>query len=176
MYINITRAVKAALLVSSLLSVSTLANAEELLMQIDRTQLVTLSSVPAMIVVGNPAIADATANGNQIFINAFSSGSTNIVMMDAAGSPIATLDVTVTQDGSRSASLFKNGQRQTVVCVDYCDPTMQVGDGQDYFRDVASQYQAKRKAALGILESSSGAAVSAPNGNGGGGGGGAAPQ
>jgi hypothetical protein len=162
---NAPRTTKLILAALGFLTLTASARAEEILLEIDRTQLVTLSAPPATVVVGNPAIADVTVNGNQVFINAFAAGGTNIIMLDSTGNAIASLDVSVSQGGARrTASMFKNGQRQSLVCVDFCDPTMQVGDGPEYFEGVNNQYRAKRMAALGMIESNR--VVTQPNQNG----------
>jgi Flp pilus assembly secretin CpaC len=135
-------------------ALSTAVSAEQVRVMLDRTQLITMSVQPTTVVVGNPAIADANISGNQVFINGFAPGATNIVMLDASGAAIANLEVVVTRANTETAAVFKSGGRQSLICPDYCDPTMEIGDAESSFGAVQSQSQQKRAAALGIIAES----------------------
>ncbi len=131
---------------------STTAFAEQVRVFLDRTQLITMSVSPTTVVVGNPAIADANVTGNQVFINGYSPGTTNIVMLDDSGASIANLEVIVSRASTETAAVFKKGGRQSLICPDFCDPTMEIGDDQRAFEAVNEQFKDKRAASLGIIE------------------------
>jgi hypothetical protein len=137
-----------------LATLSSTASAEQVRVMLDRTQLITMSVQPATVVVGNPAIADANISGNQVFINGFAPGATNIVMLDASGAAIANLEVVVARASTETAAVFRSGGRQSLICPDYCDPTMEIGDATLAFEGVQEQSEAKRAAALGIISQS----------------------
>jgi Flp pilus assembly secretin CpaC len=141
----------AASMFAMLVAYPSLSHAEQVRVMLDRTQLITMSVQPATVVIGNPAIADANISGNQVFINGYSPGTTNIIMLDASGASLANLEVVVTRASTETAAVFKKGGRQSLVCPDYCDPTVEIGDLDETFQAVSSQAQAKRAAALGII-------------------------
>jgi Flp pilus assembly secretin CpaC len=141
----------AASLFAVLVAFPSFSHAEQVRVMLDRTQLITMSVQPATVVIGNPAIADANISGNQVFINGYSPGTTNIIMLDASGASLANLEVVVTRASTETAAVFRSGGRQSLVCPDYCDPTVEIGDAATNFEAVSSQAQAKRAAALGII-------------------------
>jgi Flp pilus assembly secretin CpaC len=151
--------------VALLVMLTSAGMAEQVRVMLDRTQLITMSVQPATVVVGNPAIADANVSGNQVFINGFAPGATNIVMLDAAGAPLANLEVIVTRASTETAAVFRSGGRQSLICPDYCDPTMEIGDTDATFSTVQSQSQQKRSAALGIIGQTAGNTSNAANTN-----------
>jgi hypothetical protein len=152
--IMITSAKIIASAIALLATLSSTASAEQVRVMLDRTQLITMSVQPATVVVGNPAIADANISGNQVFINGFAPGATNIVMLDASGAAIANLEVVVSRASTETAAVFSGGGRKSLICPDYCDPTMEIGDGMATFDAVREQSEAKRAAALGIISQS----------------------
>jgi hypothetical protein len=135
-----------------LVALSSVSLAEQVRVMMDRTQLITMSVQPVTVVIGNPAIADANISGNQVFINGYSPGTTNIVMLDASGASLANLEVVVTRANTETAAVFRRGGRQSLVCPDYCDPTMEIGDSTEDFDKVLDQFRGKRTSALGIIQ------------------------
>jgi Flp pilus assembly secretin CpaC len=135
-----------------LTALSSASLAEQVRVMMDRTQLITMSVQPATVVIGNPAIADANISGNQVFINGYSPGTTNVVMLDAAGASLANLEIVVTRSGTDTAAVFRKGGRQSLICPDFCDPTMEIGDAKENFESVDEQFRGKRSAALGIIQ------------------------
>jgi hypothetical protein len=156
-----------------LVALSSFSLAEQVRVMMDRTQLITMSVQPVTVVIGNPAIADANISGNQVFINGYSPGTTNIVMLDASGASLANLEVVVTRANTETASVFRKGQRQSLICPDYCDPTMEIGDSAANFEVVKEQFRGKRTSALGIIQE---AAENDNNNNNGSNGGSSQPQ
>jgi Pilus formation protein N terminal region len=149
--------------VAILCGVVTPSRAEQIRVMMDRTQLITMSVSPTTVVVGNPAIADANVTGNQVFINGYSPGTTNIVMLDDSGASIANLEVLVTRASTETAAVFKKGGRQSLICPDFCDPTMEIGDEENAFETVQKQFEEKRAAALGIIKQAESANNNANN-------------
>jgi hypothetical protein len=132
-------------------ALSTSVRSEQVRVMMDRTQLITMSVQPSTVVVGNPAIADANISGNQVFINGYSPGTTNVVMLDASGASLANLEIVVTRANTDTAAVFRKGGRQSLVCPDFCDPTMEIGDSGENFELVREQFRGKRASALGII-------------------------
>ena len=141
----------AASLAAFLTLVSTLPGeaAEQLILLTDRTQLLALSGTPATVVVGNPSIADVTIQGNEVFLHGRAFGTTNIIIMDAAGTRLSDVEVTVMKGGSNDVTVYKAGNRFSYVCAPGCEATFHVGDDQAFFSQVTGQAKQKVNLATG---------------------------
>ncbi len=136
--------------VSALAFAPCVAQADDIVVELDKTKLLTVSTAPATVVVGNPSIADVTVNGNQVFLQGIGYGNTNIIMLDASGSQIAYLDVIVKQSTKQTAVIFSNGKKHTLSCTPNCENTLSIGDDQNIFGKVAGDVQGKRGLASGV--------------------------
>ena len=141
----------AASLAALLTLVSTLPGeaAEQLILLTDRTQLLALSGTPATVVVGNPSIADVTIQGNEVFLHGRAFGTTNIIIMDAAGTRLSDVEVTVMKGGSNDVTVYKAGNRFSYVCAPGCEATFHVGDDAAFFSQVTGQAKQKVNLATG---------------------------
>ena len=92
------------------------------------------------IIIGNPSIADATIQDNQtLIITGRSYGSTNLIVLDADGQPIAD-EVLQVQDGDDAiVTVFRRSSRVTLSCAPQCSPTLTIGDSNDAFETVDTQ-------------------------------------
>jgi Flp pilus assembly secretin CpaC len=139
-----------SLMAAAIVSVSTIsAFGEAIVLQTDKSQLITLSSEPGTVVVGNPSIADVSINGKQIFLHGHAFGDTNLLILDAQGSQIANFDVTVTHSNSNAVAIFKAGIRYSYTCAPNCESTMQQGDNDDYMQNTTKEGQKKAEFATG---------------------------
>ncbi len=127
--------------------------AETLTLLTDQTQLLALSGTPATVVVGNPSIADVTIQGNEVFLHGKAFGTTNIIIMDAAGTRLADFEVTVMKNGSHDVAMWKGGGRYSYVCAPDCEVTFHVGDHPPTFDNWTSQSKAKLNLATGKTSS-----------------------
>lgn len=134
--------------------------AESLTLLTDRTQLLALSGNPATIVVGNPSIADVTIQGQQVFLHGRAFGTTNIIILDAAGATLSDFEVTVMKGGSNDVAVYKAGSRYSYVCAPDCEATFHVGDNAGIFGVVTDQ--AKQKVNLATGKTASEAEQAAP--------------
>jgi Flp pilus assembly secretin CpaC len=110
---------------------------------VDRAKVMRVSRPADIVIVGNPAIADATVRDNQtLIITGRSFGSTNLIVLDAEGQAIAEEIVTVTQPDDGLVTVFRRASRQTYSCTPQCAPTLTIGDSDSVFNAVNSQIQA----------------------------------
>ena len=123
--------------------------AEPLILKTDQTQLLALSGTPATVVVGNPSIADVTIQGNEVFLHGRAFGTTNIIIMDAAGARLSDFEVTVMKDGSHDVAVYKAGSRFSYVCAPDCEATFHVGDNGPFFGMVTEEAKQKVNLATG---------------------------
>ncbi len=114
----------------------------DVIVSVDRAKVMRISRPADLVVVGNPAIADATVRDNQtLIITGKSFGSTNLIVLDAAGQPIAEELITVTQSDDGLVTVYRRASRQTYSCTPNCSPTLQIGDTDAAFSAVNSQIQ-----------------------------------
>ena len=81
----------AALLLAGVIAAgSALAAGVPINIVVDRAKVMHISRPAATVIIGNPAIADATIQDNQtLIITGRSYGTTNLIVLDSAGQPIA---------------------------------------------------------------------------------------
>ncbi|KKB13207.1 hypothetical protein VE25_03550 [Devosia geojensis] len=92
-----------------------------------------LSAPAATVVIGNPGIADVTIQDPQtLILTGKNYGRTNLIVMDAAGTPIADTIVEVVQLQAGTMTVYQGMERTTVVCAPTCQPTVMLGDAPSY--------------------------------------------
>lgn len=133
----------AALLLSVSAMGSTAQAAEEILLVSDQSQVVTLPESPATVMVGNPAIADVTTEGNTIFLHPRGFGLTNLVALDSKGKKLADYKVRVVFEDSYSVAMYGPDGRKTYACRKDCETTLRIGDAGEFFDQYRSQAGAK---------------------------------
>ena len=113
----VKRAIPAALGLAMVLSASWAAaeDVAPLVVGIDRAKVMRISRPADVVILGNPAIADATIQDNQtLIITGRSFGSTNLIVLDAAGQPIADEIVNVTATNDDVVTVYKRASRETL--------------------------------------------------------------
>lgn len=110
----------------------------------DHSKLIALSKRPATVIVGNPSIADVTLDGDRLFLHGRGFGNTNLTILDDDGRAIGDYEVYVALQETNSATVFKNGARQSYSCAGDCQPTLTVGDSYTpHFSNLADAIRAK---------------------------------
>jgi len=126
--------------------------ATEIVVMADEAKLVSVGGDVSTVVVGNPAIADVTVQGQNVFIHGRSFGSTNLIVMDKQGSQIANLGVTVMQGGNSNLTVFRGGGKYSYVCEPQCQVTLTIGDKPEYYDAVESETTKKIGIATGLAK------------------------
>lgn len=130
-------------LLCSLLPVSSQANQESgaIQVKVDRAKVMKIARPASMIIIGNPAIADATIKDTQtLIITGKRYGTTNLIVLDNDGEPIADEVLTVSSDASNSVVVYRGAIRTTLNCSPDCDPVYRVGDNNEKLSDLSSQF------------------------------------
>ncbi len=109
---------------------------EQLVLRTDQAKIIDVARSPSIVVVGNPSIADATIQGNRVFLHGRAYGTTNVIILDNDGAQLADFAVDVQQGGQNNVSLFKAGHLQTYVCATNCETMLHVGDNPNHYKDV----------------------------------------
>ncbi len=133
----------AGLTAAGMLSVATVAKAEPISVMVDRAKVMRISRPADVVIVGNPAIADATIQDNKtLIITGRSFGSTNLIVLDSDGQAIADEVITVGASDDQVVTVYSLGARRTYSCTPNCSPTLAIGDTPGVFDSVNSQIQA----------------------------------
>lgn len=125
------------------------AEAADLVVNYDQSQLLRLPRPVAEVIIGNPSIADvAVQGGNLLVITGKSFGVTNIIALDADRNVIQDQRVVVDQDDRRTVALYRGALRQTFTCAPVCSPAIIVGDDPKVFDAISKAAQGKRGASM----------------------------
>ena len=134
-----------ASLCAALSSVSGAALAAGLSVGIDMSKPVRLSRDAASVIVGNPAIADVyVQNGQLVFLQGRSFGTTNLIALDAQGQEILNVPVTVTSAHGQTVTLERGvGGRITYACAGRCEPAIMPGDAPEQVKMLLDETSSK---------------------------------
>jgi Flp pilus assembly secretin CpaC len=142
----------AAMLAAFATDVSSAA-AADMVVKYDQSQLLRLPRPAADIIIGNPTIADVSIQGgNLLVITGKAFGITNIIILDADRNVIQDQRIMVERDVNKIVHLQKGVNRQSWNCSPQCNPTVTVGDDQQYFSTSMSNATSKAKNAEGGSE------------------------
>jgi len=120
------------------------AQAEDLIVKYDQSQLLRLPRPAAEIIIGNPAIADvAVQSDNLLVVTGKTFGITNIIVLDAKRNVIQEQRVLVKRDEARVVNLQRGTERQSYNCAPQCNPSITIGDDQKYFEAIRNASQNK---------------------------------
>ena len=131
-----------------------LAGGTPLVLETDQTQMLAVTTDPGTVVVGNPAIADVSVNGRQIFLHGHSFGETNVMVLDVNGNQLANFAVTVTHNTDNMVAVFwanpnHGATRYSFSCAPYCNSDLQPGDDHNYFQAIIRDSNDKYSFATG---------------------------
>ena len=107
---------------------------------IDRAKVMRISAPAATVVVGNPAIADASIQDRQtIVLTGKIVGITNLVILDAKGQLIADELINVEKPDRGYVTVQRGGSRFTYSCTPSCNNALEPGDVNEYFTQANTQ-------------------------------------
>lgn len=88
----------------------------------NEAKVVKLARPADTIIIGNPAIADASVQDSKtIVLTGKGFGTTNLVILDTSGSPIIDEQVTVSRHDANSVRIYRRADVQTLSCTPYCE-------------------------------------------------------
>lgn len=120
------------------------AGAEPIDVIVDRAKVMRISRPADIVIIGNPAIADATIQDSQtLIITGRSFGTTNLIVLDADGVAIADETITVGAQNDQVVTVYRRASRQTFSCTPDCSPMLAVGDNTVAFDAVSGQIQSQ---------------------------------
>jgi len=120
---------------------------------IDEARLVRLDTDAAQLIVGNPAIADVTAQDARLLVvTGKSFGTTNLIALDREGREIVSVRLSVKQGQQRQVTLYRGTARQSYHCAPDCQRTLSIGDDKTQFEQLAESVSRK----FGVVNSAIG--------------------
>jgi hypothetical protein len=133
------------------------AEAADLIVRYDQSQLLRLPRPASEIIIGNPSIADVSLNGgNMLVVTGKTFGITNVIALDADRNVIQDQRVVVERDDRRVVNLHKGSSRFTYSCSPNCETNLTIGDNNDYFNSVKQHNADKTKFSEGAADSAGG--------------------
>ena len=132
------------------------ATPEPIAVAMDLATVVKVPERTAMLVIGNPSIADATIQRNGLIVlTGKSFGTTNVIALDNAGSTVREFSVTV-KGAPRATLVVQRGpQRESYSCAPSCERVLTLGDDKDFFDSANQQIKARNATAAGSTSSES---------------------
>lgn len=118
----IFKSLPAAILLAAAITANAVAADPGIRVQMNEAKIVKLARPADTIVVGNPAIADASVqDASTIVLTGKGFGVTNLVVLDNAGNPIVDEQVVVTRQTEGSVRIYRRADVQTLSCTPYCE-------------------------------------------------------
>ena len=125
------------------------AEAADLIVRYDQSQLIRLPRPVSEIIIGNPSIADVNVQGgNLLVVTGKTFGVTNIIALDADKNVIQDQRVIVEQDDRRTVVVYRGSLRHSYTCAPTCSPAPVVGDSKEFFEETVKAAQTKAGASM----------------------------
>ncbi len=132
-----------------LLALASQASAlETISVVLDRAKMIKVPDGTQTMIIGNPLIADVTllkGNGSMV-LTGRSFGSTNLILLDAGGTPIAESLVEVSY-APGALTMLRGGARESYSCTPRCAPAVALGDDTKFLGDTISNVRSRSGAA-----------------------------
>ena len=119
---------------------------ESVVVTVDQAKVFRISRPAATIIVGNPAIVDATIEDEQtLVLTGRSFGVTNLIVLDVGGEAIVDQPVVVRGSETNTVRIYRRNSRETLACAPVCEPTLTIGDDNEAFTFASGQIQARNQ-------------------------------
>jgi Pilus formation protein N terminal region len=113
---------------------------EPLIITVDRARVYRISQAASTVIIGNPAIADATVEDERtLVLTGRSFGVTNLIILGASGDPIIDETLVVRGHEANTVRIYRRSYRETLACAPVCEPTLTIGDNQETFSYASQQ-------------------------------------
>ena len=120
---------------------------------IDEATLIRLGTDAAQLIIGNPAIADVSAQGPRLLVvTGKSYGVTNLIALDSEGREIFNARLGVREGDNRQVTVYKGTMRQSLHCAPDCQRVLSIGDDKAQFEQLAETVTRK----FGVVNSAIG--------------------
>lgn len=118
--------------------------AEPVTVTIDRAKVFRISRPASTVIIGNPAIADATVQDDvTLVLTGRAFGVTNLIVLDLDGVPIVDETIVVRGHEQNTVRIYRRDARETMACAPVCEPTLTIGDDKRAFESSKEQITAR---------------------------------
>lgn len=108
--------------------------------KLDQARIYRLAAPASTIVIGNPSIADATLQDAQtLIVTGRAYGQTNLIVLDEQGETITDVQLAVLSPSENFVTVYKGAKRQSLSCLDDCQPAAVPGDDTEHFSGILGQ-------------------------------------
>jgi Flp pilus assembly secretin CpaC len=109
------------------------AEGDPISVKVNMARILRISAPAATVIIGNPGVADVTIQDPQtLVLTGKSYGQTNLIVLDSIGNPIADTIVEVIQAQADVVTVYLGQARTTLACAPVCQPTIMLGDDNDF--------------------------------------------
>lgn len=116
----------------------------------DQAKVFRIAAPASTIIIGNPAIADATMQDAQtMVITGRTYGTTNLIVLDSEGETITDAQIVVEGPKLNRVTVYRATTRFSYSCTDSCEASVVPGDQNDFFSNIQAQAGARSGAASG---------------------------
>lgn len=115
---------------------------EPVTVHLDQAFLLKLPERTATLVIGNPLIADAAAQGGVLVVTGKSYGMTNLVILDRNGTTLSEYPIQVVGPSDSVVVLYRGMERETYSCMPTCERRITLGDSANYFAQTLNTFSA----------------------------------
>ncbi|WP_181701411.1 pilus assembly protein N-terminal domain-containing protein [Chthonobacter albigriseus] len=123
---------------------------ESVTIVMDQAKIMRIAAPASTIIIGNPAIADATMQDAQtLVITGRTYGTTNMIILDSEGETIADANLVVEGPTENRVTVYRATNRFSYSCASSCEASVVPGDAADFFGNIQSQAGARSGAASG---------------------------
>jgi Pilus formation protein N terminal region len=106
--------------------------------RIDEARLIRLDRDAAQVIVGNPSIADVSAQSPRLLVvTGKSYGSTNVIALDSQGGEILSARLGVAPNDARLVTVYRGVLRTSLHCTPDCQRMLAIGDDKTQFEQLA---------------------------------------
>ena len=117
---------------------------DAVIVTVDRAKIFRVARPASTVIIGNPAIADATVEDERtLVLTGRSFGVTNIIILDKKGDLIVDKTLVVRGHETNTVRIYRRASRETYACAPVCEPTLTIGDNQDTFTYANEQIRAR---------------------------------
>ena len=107
--------------------------------KVNMARILRINAPAATVIIGNPGIADVTIQDPQtLVLTGKSFGETNLIVLDAAGNPIADTMLQVVQDQASVVTVYEASRRTSLSCEPVCQPVIMIGDDPAFTSSVVA--------------------------------------
>lgn len=129
-------------------AVATAATNEPITVKANMARILRISAPAATVIIGNPGVADVTIQDPQtLVLTGKSYGTTNLIVLDSAGNPVADTMVSVVQATGDTITVYMGTARTTLACEPICQPTITLGDDAGFTNNAVSSSATLKSAA-----------------------------